>query len=52
MEMLRRWAEVVRRVLSGPGPERDTALLLAKATLATVLAWQFAVVVMHSPTPF
>jgi hypothetical protein len=34
------------------GPERDAALLIAKAALATVLAWQFAVRVMHSPAPF
>ena len=34
------------------GPERDTALLMAKAALATVVAWQFAVHVLDSPAPF
>ena len=38
--------------LSQAGPERDTFLQLCKAALATVLAWQFAVRVLHSPTPF
>jgi hypothetical protein len=40
--------EAVRRA----GPERDAALLMGKAALATVLAWQFAVRVLHSPAPF
>jgi hypothetical protein len=35
-----------------PGPDRDTLLLLAKAALATVAAWQFAVRVLDSPSPF
>jgi uncharacterized membrane protein YgaE (UPF0421/DUF939 family) len=30
----------------------DDFLLLSKAALATVLAWQLAVRVLHSPTPF
>lgn len=38
--------------LSQASTERDTVLLLGKAALATVLAWQFAVRVLHSPTPF
>jgi uncharacterized membrane protein YgaE (UPF0421/DUF939 family) len=41
-----------RLALSQAGPERDNFLLLCKAALATVLAWQFAVRVLHSPTPF
>jgi gas vesicle protein len=41
-----------RLAFSQAGPERDTFLLLCKAALATVLAWQFAVRVLHSPTPF
>jgi Aromatic acid exporter family member 1 len=41
-----------RLALSLAGPERDIFLLLCKAALATVLAWQFAVRVLHSPTPF
>ena len=40
--------EAVRRA----GPERDAALLMGKAALATVLAWQFAVQILHSPAPF
>ena len=35
-----------------PGPERDALLLLVKAAIATVLAWQFAVRVLDSPVPF
>jgi hypothetical protein len=34
------------------GPERDALLLLVKAAIATVLAWQFAVRVLKSPVPF
>ena len=34
------------------GPERDALLLLVKAAIATVIAWQFAVRVLHSPVPF
>jgi hypothetical protein len=48
-------ARVVRSswvAVSQAGAKRDTALLLGKAALATVLAWQFAVVVLHSPTPY
>jgi uncharacterized membrane protein YgaE (UPF0421/DUF939 family) len=45
---LARAARAVRR----PGADRDTALLLAKAALATVLAWQFAVHVIDSASPF
>lgn len=41
-----------RLAFSQAGPERDTFLLLCKAALATVLAWQLAVQVLHSPTPF
>ena len=33
--------------LSQASTERDTVLLLGKAALATVLAWQFAVRVLH-----
>jgi hypothetical protein len=38
--------------LRRPGPERDALLLLLKASLAAVLAWQFALHVLHSPIPF
>ncbi|GAA2495191.1 FUSC family protein [Terrabacter carboxydivorans] len=40
------------RALHRAGPERDALLLLVKAAIATVLAWQFAVRVLHSPVPF
>src|SRR5688572_6008900 len=43
-----RAAGAIRR----PGADRDTALLMAKAALATVLAWQFAVHVIDSRSPF
>ena len=49
---LARAARSARVALIQAGPERDTFLLLCKAALATVLAWQFAVRVLHSPTPF
>jgi len=42
----------LRRALHQPGPERDALLLLVKAAIATVLAWQFAVRVLDSPVPF
>lgn len=42
----------LRRALHRPGPERDALLLLLKAAVATVLAWQFALRVLHSPVPF
>jgi hypothetical protein len=45
---LRALGAAVRR----PGPERDALMLLVKAALATVIAWQFAVRVLHSPVPF
>ena len=42
----------LRKALRQPGPERDALMLLVKAALATVLAWQFAMHVLHSPVPF
>jgi len=42
----------LRRAMHQPGPERDALLLLVKAAIATVLAWQFAVRVLDSPVPF
>ena len=45
-------ARAVREAVRHAGPERDAALLMGKAALATVLAWQFAVHVMDSPAPF
>lgn len=45
-------ARALRRALHRPGPERDALLLLVKAAVATVVAWQFAVRVMNSPVPF
>ena len=46
-----RW-RAFRRALHRPGPERDALLLLVKAAVATVVAWQFAVRVLDSPVPF
>ncbi|NUO35853.1 MAG: hypothetical protein HOQ27_12440, partial [Dermatophilaceae bacterium] len=40
------------RALRQPGPERDALLLLLKAAVAAVVAWQFAVHVLHSSVPF
>src|SRR6187200_736624 len=40
------------KALRQPGPERDALMLLVKAAIATVLAWQFAVRVLNSPNPF
>lgn len=51
-EVLRTWWHTIRVVLARPGEERDTALLLGKAALATVLAWQVAAHILHSQTPF
>lgn len=48
----RRGIRTVVEAVRHAGPERDTALLMGKAALATVLAWQFAVRVLHSPAPF
>ena len=54
-----RWREdtvtrirALRTALREPGPERDALLLLVKAAAAAVLAWQFAVHVLHSTVPF
>lgn len=49
---LARAARSARLALIHGGPERNAFLLLCKAALATVLAWEFAVRVLHSPTPF
>ena len=46
------WLRAAREAVRHAGPERDAALLMGKAALATVLAWQFAVRVLHSPAPF
>lgn len=42
----------LRRAFHRPGPERDALLLLLKSAVATVLAWQFALRVLHTPVPF
>ncbi|MDF2143388.1 aromatic acid exporter family protein [Knoellia sp. p5-6-4] len=46
------WVRTVRRAVAHAGPERDTGLLLAKASIATVVAWQVAVHLLDSPQPF
>ena len=52
MGTLASWVRVTRRAVAHPGPERDAALLMTKAAIATVVAWQFAVRVLNSPNPF
>ncbi len=49
---LREWSTNARAAVRAPGPERTDALLLVKAAAAAVIAWQLAVRVMDSPTPF
>jgi hypothetical protein len=51
-EVVSGWVHSVDEAARHAGPARDAALLLAKAALATVLAWQFAVRVLDSPAPF
>ena len=46
------WARATHAALTRSGAERTEALLLLKAAVATVLAWQLAVHVLESPTPF
>ncbi len=52
MATLRGWAHAVRAALTRPGAERFEAVLLLKAAVATVLAWQLAVRLFDSPAPF
>ncbi len=49
---LRGWAAAVRAALTRPGVERAEAVLMLKAAVATVLAWQLAVRVLDRPEPF
>ena len=46
------WMRTTRRAFAHPGTERDTALMLLKAAIATVLAWQVAVHLLGSRQPF
>lgn len=46
------WVTNARAAVRAPGPERTDALLLVKAAVAAVIAWQLAVRLMDSPTPF
>ena len=46
------WVRAIKEAARHAGPERDVALLMGKAALATVIAWQFAVQVLDSPAPF
>ena len=50
--VLQDWARAVRAAFTRPGPERFEAVLLLKAAVATVLAWQVAVHLLQSPAPF
>jgi len=52
MAPLRGCAHAVRAALTRPGAERFEAVLLLKAAVATVLAWQLAVRLFDSPAPF
>ena len=52
MATLRGWVQAVRAALTRPGAERFEAVLLLKAAVATVLAWQLAVRLFDSPAPF
>jgi len=52
MATLRGWAHAVRAAVTRPGAERLEAVLLLKAAVATVLAWQLAVRLFDSPAPF
>lgn len=49
---LARAARSARLALTHAGPDRDAFFQLCKAALATVLAGQFALRVIHSATPF
>jgi hypothetical protein len=46
------WWRTSRRAVLHAGPERDTGLMLMKAAIATVIAWQVAVRLLDSPEPF
>lgn len=46
------WARSAHAALAHAGPERDAGLLLLKAAVASVVAWQFALRVLDSDTPF
>jgi hypothetical protein len=50
--VLRRWARSTVAALTRSGSERTEALLVLKAAVATVVAWQLAVHLLQSPTPF
>lgn len=47
-----RWGRTAWAALTRSGVERAEALLLLKAAVATVLAWQLAVRLLDSPYPF
>ncbi|WP_299445118.1 FUSC family protein [uncultured Phycicoccus sp.] len=49
---LRGWSQSAQAAVRSPGPERTDALLLVKAAVAAVIAWQLAVRVLDSPAPF
>lgn len=46
------WTRTTRRAVAHAGPERDTGLMLVKAAIATVVAWQVAGHLLDSPQPF
>lgn len=51
-EVVTGWVRAAHEAARHAGPERDAGLLMGKAALATVIAWQFAVHVLESPAPF
>lgn len=50
--MVSSWFGALRSAVRWAGPEREIGLLMLKTVLATVLAWQFALRVLDSPTPY
>lgn len=51
-ERVATWRDRLRLALEGPGTEPGGGLLMLKAAVATVLAWQLAVHVLDSDNPF
>ncbi|MGZ5410036.1 MAG: FUSC family protein [Aeromicrobium sp.] len=46
------WSSALRTAVVRASPEREVALLIIKAAVATVIAWQFALRVLESSTPY
>ena len=52
VDVVRGWWDAASTALRTAGPQRDAALLMGKAALATVVAWQFADRVLGSHQAF